>query len=361
MNKKILCILVCMLMISCAMTTIINTNNVKGEENPPELNASNPLNMTYIWDWTQRLADVTYSAYNDTEIPRGRSFGSKGGEYTKELLKNELDDFYLDDVHTEQLGYINGERKYSDIINVTDFQLTISSSHTYSYENPVPKKEMFAIPTNNNHKYLTNYWTEYFEFDDVSIVPNDMTALWPFAGTYNDYHFNVPNYEYLSDHQAFFAGNVSYLVSDDPVPTPDDQCGNVYLLDDVSSSQDKLDNLTDAEAAIIVKSGERGIQYIDASNCAFSVVSVNGSSGDDVKELLDDDMMFVDNAGNDGDNLTFTYNLDEGYWPDSPHVYIDRIPNHFELWANYNFFFRFVILGSVCKSLNRHLESKKFF
>ncbi len=81
MNKKIGCILVCVLLIVSAMTTIININNVKGEDNQHESNASNPLNMSYIWNWTKRFANVTYDAYPPGEIPRGRSFGSLGGEF----------------------------------------------------------------------------------------------------------------------------------------------------------------------------------------------------------------------------------------------------------------------------------------
>jgi hypothetical protein len=339
MNKKIVSILLCGLMIASTMTTINIFHTVKGTDAPPESNGQNLLNTTYLWKWTNELANVTYDAYPPGEIPRGRSFGSLGGEFTKNLLWTEMDDgLHLEDVHPEQVNYINETKNgYSSIINVTDFKLEVQShcpNIEYPYENPIPKNEMFAIQT-NNYSYNSDNWSGNFTFDNDLIEPKDMTDLWPFAGTYNDYHFSISDYEFLSDHQSFFTGNVTYLTSDNSVPAPEDQRGNVYMLDDVSSSQAKLDNLTYAEAVIIVQSEEKSTQHVNASKCTFSVVNLSESSGDEVKDLLENYTMFVDNAGNDGDNLTFTYNLGIGPWPDSPFVFIDRIPNHLELWDYY--------------------------
>ena len=62
MNKKISCILISMLMLVSAIVTINISDTGEGTDIPPELNTSNPLNMTYIWDWTRILANVTYEA-----------------------------------------------------------------------------------------------------------------------------------------------------------------------------------------------------------------------------------------------------------------------------------------------------------
>jgi len=337
MNKKLVSILLCMLLIASSIATINILYTVKGIDNPPESNGSNLLDTNYIWNWTKLLANVTYKAYPQDEIPRGRSFGSLGGEYTKNKLLIEMDDnLNLSDVHPEQIKHINwSSDTYSDIINVTDFNLNISSSDAIPFENPIPKKEMFAIQTENYSRNSDN-WNGSFKFNNTLVVPKDMTKYWPFAGSYNDYHLNVSNYEFLSDYQFFFSGNITYLTSNDAVPAPEDQYDNVYMLDDVANTQEKLDDLTCAEAAIIVQSGDLPIQNIDASNSAIPVVNISGSNGDKIKELLKDGMMFVDNAGNNGTNLTFTYNLTEGLWPDAPFVLIDRIPNHVELWDYMN-------------------------
>ena len=240
----------------------------------------------------------------------------------------------LEDVHTEKIGYIDeNHRNYSSIINVTDFELTVytNGGPSYPYANPIPKEEMFVIACKNNSDD-PNQWTQSYSLSNAHIIPNNMTHLWPFAGTFNDYHFNVSDYEFLSSYQSIFVGNVTYLAPGDQVPSPDEQCGHVYMLDDVAGSQQKLDNITNAEGAIIIDSETKGIQCVNASQCSFSVASMNNSSDVTVKELLENFTVLVDNVGNDGENLTFTYNLSEGWWPDSQHVYIDRIPDHYELW-----------------------------
>ena len=86
------------------------------------------LDYDYIWEYTRRLCNVTYDAYEEEDIPKGRSFGSKGGDYTvEEILKPQMETTIgLEDVHTEQLGYIEGRfGNYTIMYNVTDFKITV--------------------------------------------------------------------------------------------------------------------------------------------------------------------------------------------------------------------------------------------
>ena len=69
MNRKIISILVCMLMIVTSLSTINIFSNVKGAKNPPE-NSLILLDANYIWNWTKSLANITYDAYHQEEITR---------------------------------------------------------------------------------------------------------------------------------------------------------------------------------------------------------------------------------------------------------------------------------------------------
>jgi len=84
MRKKIIGILICiMLLITSALTTIIlpeKTNVVASPEE--EAKEEMGLDMDYIWTQLGNISNVIYKAYLPSDIPKGRSFGSKGGVYT---------------------------------------------------------------------------------------------------------------------------------------------------------------------------------------------------------------------------------------------------------------------------------------
>jgi len=340
-SKKMVSIFLCMLLFISIIPTI--TNTTKATSNPEPI----MLDTEYIWNWTKKLANITYDVYPPDEYSRGRSLGSKGGEYAKDILFHEMNqNLSLEDVHTEQLQHIEGKnRNYTNIFNITDFQLTINNlnqNNPYPFVNPIPKKEMFIIASMFSYPNNNKYWTENKILSNIAIKPFDLTKIYPFAGTYKEDHISRSAYQFISDYRFFFVGIVSYLTPEDPIPIPDEQLYNVYMLDDISSSQDILNNLTSPAAVIIVDTGDSGIQNIEASQCNFSVVSISNANGNVIKDLLnDDEVVLVDNIHNLGLSLTFTYNLEEGWWPDSNFFLIDRIPDHKELWSYNTFPFYF--------------------
>ena len=292
------------------------------------------INLTYVWEITQQMANVIYDAYPPGDIPKGRSFGSKGGNYTVyQILKPEMDiNIGLEDVHTEQIKHINDpveiKKNYTSIINMIDFQITINNDD-YPYENPVPKTEMYVIPNGFPYTDLGEL-TGNNTLEDVEILQNNMTLYWPLAGTYNDYHFNITqeNYDNINNINGLIIGNVTYLQPNDPPPNKESQYGRVYLLDDTQGCQDKIDNLTIANAGIIIDDGSKGLNYANTQNCPFPAISIDDTDGNTIKELLENYTVLVDNVTG---NLTFTYNLGVGWWPPNPHIFIDRIPDHFEI------------------------------
>ncbi len=342
MRKKIIGIFICiMLLITSALTTLIipeKTNVVASpeEESKEEIG----LDMDYIWTQLGNISNVTYKAYDPTDIPKGRSFGSRGGNYTIEnILKPEMrNTSNLENVTTEQLQYINIScNNYSSIINVSDFSLTVNQigSPTYPYENPIPKEEMFPIAVK---KIFKCFWTYNYTFSDAEIKPMNMTKFWPIWGDF-ERTIQILDFEFLNDNYLPLIGNVSYIPENGSIPSPEEQFLQVFLLDDVNGVQEKLENITNASGVIIIDSGNPRIA--DASNCSYPVVLIYSDGGDDVKNLLDNYIVVVDNVRSLSRKLTFTYDPDLFR---EPFVVIDRIPD-------YNEFLQFTKINNVFNNL----------
>lgn len=266
MGKKILIYFI--LFIILVPTTIC----IRSSETENEDLIQNPtkIDYNYIWNETNVLANVTYD-YLPGEIPRGRSLGSSGGTITENHILGELTNFSLDDIHYEQLGYINDNtpnHPYSAIINVTDFGLEINDcpSYPYPYSNPIDKREMFAMLTENQTtcSILTSMLHSKFpiippiggntDFNisishtNTLIVPNDITKIWWDEELKLGLDFiRQTKYDYLSNIHDPLLGNLSYLDENDPIPEPENQTGQVFIMDDTPESQEKIENLTNPE------------------------------------------------------------------------------------------------------------------
>jgi hypothetical protein len=351
MKEKIYVLIVTLLM--CLSVIVIIPNDFKVEATSGSGNNSLGLDYDYIWNITENLSNVIYNVYEPNEIPRGRSFGSKGGYYTvNNITIPEMNAIGLEDVHTEKIEHIADEpnKNYTSIINMTDFSLNINnaSDNPYPFENPMSKKEMYVISTGGAAISFGSL-THNYSFENVKIIPNNMTDYWPTGGSFNDFVLNVTDFTVENSFSPVIGGSVAYIASNETIPSEDEQYGLVFLLDDVEGCQDKLDNITRGEASIIIDTGSKGIQHANTSECLFSVFSVNVSDGTDVKELLENySAVLVDNVTG---NLTFTYNLGEGEWITDDHVYIDRIPDHYELWNN---------TGSTGPLLNRFVKMSPY-
>jgi hypothetical protein len=103
--KKIIGILICILLLATSvLTTLIIPEEIfaKADEWGGIPYDNTGLDFDYIWDQLGDISNVTYNAYRPEDIPKGRSFGSKGGEYTVEkILKPEMtENLSLENVKT---------------------------------------------------------------------------------------------------------------------------------------------------------------------------------------------------------------------------------------------------------------------
>ena len=86
MRKKIICILVCTVLIATTIvivpedSTVVASGGVEGESDIG-------LDYEFMWKITMDLANVTRDAYDPGDIIKGRFFGSKGDRYTSKYIK----------------------------------------------------------------------------------------------------------------------------------------------------------------------------------------------------------------------------------------------------------------------------------
>ena len=229
------------------------------------------LNNSYIWNRLKDFTNVVYLAYNETDIPKGRAFGSKGGLYTvNHILIPEMDvNLSLEDVHTEQIKNIPGIKKnYTSIIDVNDFQLTVNNNN-YPFPNPIPVQESFVIPSGWPHIPWNEggSLTHNYNLTDVKIYPLLINALFPLGGSYNNFSYNISSFTTLNNKSPFIVGNVTYIGANETVPEGNDQLGRVFLFDDTEECSDKIDNLTLAEGCILIDQGTDGVSNDTSSKC----------------------------------------------------------------------------------------------
>ena len=365
MRKKVIGILICvMLLTTSVLTTLFIPEKTHVIANPEEESKEGlGLDMEYIWTELGILSNVTYDAYDPTDIPKGRSFGSKGGMYTVDeiLFKQMNTTSMLKNITTEQLKTVDTKHNnYSSIINVSDFSFTVNSVYgqPYPYENPIPKKEIFPIAVKT---IRTNLWTHTYNFSDIEIKPMNLTKILPVWGDFES-TIQILVFEFLNNNYLPLLGNVSYISENGSIPSLEEQFLQVFLLDDVNGVQEKLDNITNAAGVIIIDSGNPRIA--NASNCSYPVVLIYSNDGDNVKNLLENYIVFVDNVRSLSRKLTFTY--DPNCYEREPYFVIDRIPDYNEflnltkIENVFNNLFYCIILNSYKIPVLKHLIAKLY-
>ncbi len=365
-SRKFFGLVVCLMLVATSLmvTKFDPKNSVSKAVAVPE-----GLDYDYLWEVLGNLTNVIYDAYNQTDIPKGRNFDSKGGIYTaNEILVPRLETMFgQGNVKTERLAYINeAHRNYSCIINDTDFHLSVNTdpgAPTYPFMNPISRKEIGYIPYKNtieaskdNAASRSENWTKHYVFDNTKIVPFELGKLFGGRGSYT-----VREFGKLTDYifKVIF-GIVHYIGPDDPCP-PDYMIDRVFLIDDLPGAQAKLDTITDATAVIIVDYNDQGIEYItDTSNCCYPVLWIDNESGNEVKERLSSyPVVLVDNFGDFMTDLTFRYDFLGIYPAYQPFVLLCRIPDHSELlnvtWYSHPLY-KTIALGETLVNFPTHQD-----
>lgn len=341
MRKKI-SVLVVMLLICLSSFLIISTElKVEASGEGGGDSGGIGLDKGFVWMITENLSHVVYDAYDPGDIRKGRAWATKGEDYTIEhilfkYMNGTAEDDWcnLSNVTKLPIGYLSDhpKRNYSSKVVTHDFQLIVNnaSDKPYPYPQYVPKNESFPIPTGwkdwNTREMDVNY-----SLNNVTIELKNMTDLWPFAASYNNYYLNV-SCGIANDYNTVI-GNVSYLSVTDTVP--EEKEGQVFIIEDKQGCQEKLDSMISASGCILMCDSDTGIQNADTANCNFAALNVSSDDGNlsDIISMLENGTrILVDNVY-DSECLTFTYNLTEQTClPSEDYVCMDRIPTPYELY-----------------------------
>ena len=333
MYRKIICILVCIMLVA-TMVTVHEDLNVEGASGGDGEGDNGGIELPYdfVWNTTYDLTRVVYDAYDQGDIPKGRAWATAGEYYTiNNTLLPEMNKT-LDGVQKLQLKYNPNypSWEYSSKVVTNDFQLTINNNG-YPLPNDVPKNESFPFPTGYKDWRPFGQMTCNYTFDQEIIELKNMTDRWPFGGSFTNEFLNV-SCSAATDFNVVI-GNVSYIASDEDVPEYTE--GEIFIINEEQGSQDKVDNMTNASGCILIYDYVLGENYVNTSKCNFSVVRIANDAGNltNITSLLENGTrMIVDNVV-DGQTLTFTYNLSGATCiPDEDWVYLDRIPTPYELY-----------------------------
>jgi len=305
-----------MLIMSSSYLSIDFLEQVKATVQDPI--STNPLNLTYVWQETETLANIVKN-YPLNLIPKGRAFGSWGGQYTAQLLKLEMDKPYidLDDTKLEKIEPIDNTY-YNKILNVTDFQLQVYNSETYPFSTYVPKTESFAFPA--GHFLIANN----YQFDNVTVKKINIKEkkILDIIKDLYDFEYTIFYSNCIINKNLNFAGEVVYLNDTASIPDPEDQCGIIYILNETTDINGTLENITSSKGCVIIDNASLGGGAINKT--IFSVANVSYSTGPQLRNLL---LSHNDSIGIIEDGvLTIMYNftckLLSGY------ALIDQMPDH---------------------------------
>jgi len=306
-----------------ALLVTVKVDTVKAENAsvlPP-----NPLDMLYIWNWTNILANIIYS-FNGTQIPRGRAFGSHGADLAKNIILNEMtNNLSLVDPHPEKIKHILTKpgKYYTSIINVTDFKLTINNPN-YPLPHDVPINESFVIPS----AFIP--MTRNTILNNTSIVAVNLTNTSLLGNIVNYSMMNISNYQ-LINNNSFFVGNVTFLSENATIPDQENQQGRIFVINNSAQSQSQLDNFTYASGCIVINLNSRYIYPLTAYRCPYAVMNVSQTSGNLIRNLTTNYTMVI--ADIEKGHLVFYYNITEGslVHQNQNYIVIDRIPTHYEM------------------------------
>lgn len=252
-------ICIVMLMVSSVMTTMIfsEDDTVKANEEPQDPG----MNLDYDWVWnrTKDFSEVIYNVNNwPNDIKKGREWGTEGENFTVDRIlepaMNGTDKpCGLSGYKELPIGYIDQvffrSRQYSSKIDITDYGLTINFLGEPYLE--LPSSELFPMGIGNLN-FAHGIHTEEdlddtFEINDAEIIMKDIHV----RDNVEDF-YTVPA-DLLNEYTTM-VGPVVYLDTNDIVPENQD-C--VFILNEEPSSEEKLDNLSDALGCILIEDSSK--------------------------------------------------------------------------------------------------------
>jgi len=143
----------------CISSVVIINNNSKVEATLGEEDEGGVgLDYQFVYNVTKNLSWVIFDAYNETDLPKGRAFGSKGEHYAKDLIYDYMNDIGLYNVTLEQIEDIPSIfDHYIPSINLTNKLETQSIKITIHNETNTTLNDFHIQPTWNWRLWLAPF------------------------------------------------------------------------------------------------------------------------------------------------------------------------------------------------------------
>ena len=274
MRDKIIGILI-VLMLVLVTITMIMPRNLEVKANPVGGRNGDDIGLDYnfMWNITTELSNVVHK-YPPGMIPMGRAFATWGDNYTaqhilKPYMENECN---LSDVGLLPLGPVK-DKKYRDWyytskLEVNGCQLIINGG--YPFGDNIPIIEFFPIAsayeTNSTESGTLNH-NYTFPNCRVRTTPYDFLSnsqIYPLGGSYTGDYMNVSFTQV--NNLSGIVGNVTYINTN--ATLPEQQEGQLFIMEEEQGCQDKLDNVTDAAGVVLIYDSARGSHYVNSTNCS---------------------------------------------------------------------------------------------
>jgi PKD repeat protein len=332
MREKVSFLAIIMLLCSVFLLVAVSDFNVIGIAGE---NNQESFDEFYDYSWFNITSNLSSVVHNDSiwgsgdeVIRKGRSFGTEGDKWTADYLIGELENMSLENIKKLQLGPIAEYPKweYTSKVETIDFNLTCNSPYwNFTNDGHIPKNETFAVPSgkkNNSDPDSNNWLMDYNNtFNNIKLVPKNYTQeKWILDGAFVTDYLNVTNITELNV-VFYICGFAKYVPINQTIPSP--QIGRIFLLDEEIGCENQLDNITIADAAILLHNNtEGGSDYYtdyNFSNLFIQCARINRTENNltAIIEMLNNgSKIIVDNFG-DNQTLTFIHNFSFIYnwWP----------------------------------------------
>ncbi len=331
MNKKLMSILMCMLMIISAVTTILYTKDIEVEASGGSGNNETGLDYNFMWNVTNYLSDIINTSYHGNVIRKGRSFGTVGEFDVARYINNTVmaEKLHLENVTQLQLGPIENETYYrwyyTSKLEINDYNITLNQQG-YPYHDAMngrlPYNETFVFPSAYKNKIdgspkSLNYRHNFTGIRLWNTTVFNLESF--FGGQFTGQYYNVTNCS-MVNYQSLLIGNVTYVENIDSLPG--DQEGMILLVDKKEGCQQILENITNASAVVLVDNNSKYcINQSIIDNCSCQILHVNKNETNltsVINNLKNGTVMMADNYYNN-QTITFSYGFDgilNKYWPD---------------------------------------------
>ena len=330
MKNKFVSIFLIMLLICTSLPMFsVNDANTLAYPGDGRGDGDDYLDFDYMWSTVNYLANIIYTAYNDTDIKKGRYFGSKGDAATAEMLyKNFTKEcgFNESDVRKVKLQNIpdKPDTDYTEFVEVTSYQLHIDWESNFPFNSTIPRIDHAPVravrPEAGN--FTEGDCSMQRTFQGVDVI-NENNFLLDFSKWDTGVNEKNMSFSTLNDCDLIL-GNLTYVAPEANVSAYQ-PFETIFLFDEAEGVDDKIDNATNSSGVILVSDDSKGYQFENASEYLIPIVSVDSEEENltTIKQYLENDTRVVVDSMVFNDTLTFIHDMSGSLcWPNEDFVIV---------------------------------------